>query len=154
MNAGAKIDAQDMTGKTPLRYCVESDVRNIAAILLDAGADIDRSINDGISPLLAAIYYNRHRMLHFLIERGATWTIKARFSTVFHIAVSKVDVATMSILKTEIGASAKRGLPPIPSKNTKDKDNHNAKDIMANRAAQNPELVSLFIGLLEGVSQD
>ena len=71
LQSGSEIDAEDITGKTPLRVCVESSDTECALLLLDRGANIHTCTRDGMSLLLAAIFYSRAEMLKILIKKGA-----------------------------------------------------------------------------------
>ena len=73
---GAPIDPEDVTGKTPLRVCVEFSHLDAALWLLEQGADMKRTTKDGMTLLMTAVYYNRHRMLQLLFSKNGldTWS--------------------------------------------------------------------------------
>lgn len=80
---GLDPNRPDWLGKTILHACAENGDRSLAAILLDAGADINaRDVEFQGSPLAAAVRSwcmdtdpkqkaRRRRMVEFLLKRGA-----------------------------------------------------------------------------------
>jgi ankyrin len=56
---------------TPLLYAVREGSLEMARILLDAGAEIDRRSANGTSPLVVAITNNHIELAVFLVEKGA-----------------------------------------------------------------------------------
>jgi ankyrin len=58
-------------GMTPLLYAARDGRADIAATLIDAGADIEGADANGITPLIIAITNNHPAMARLLIERGA-----------------------------------------------------------------------------------
>ena len=56
---------------TPLLYAARDGRLEAARVLLDAGADINRTDGNGITPLLSSIVNNRVAVANLLIERGA-----------------------------------------------------------------------------------
>ncbi|HVY83081.1 MAG TPA: ankyrin repeat domain-containing protein [Steroidobacteraceae bacterium] len=57
--------------KTPLLYAAREGHIDVARLLLDAGADIEKADADGVTPLLMAILNGRIELAQMLIERGA-----------------------------------------------------------------------------------
>jgi ankyrin repeat protein len=79
---GLDPNRPDWLGKTYLHACAENGVRSVAAVFLDAGADINaRDLDFQGTPLAAAVracgdgdakqLRRRRRMVEFLLERGA-----------------------------------------------------------------------------------
>jgi len=80
---GLDSNRPDWMGKTFLHACAESGDRSVAAVLLDAGADINaRDLEFKATPLAAAVRSwceekdpkrseQRRRMVEFLLKRGA-----------------------------------------------------------------------------------
>jgi ankyrin repeat protein len=58
-------------GMSPLLYAAREGHTDLAALLLDAGADIDAPEANGIAPLLLAVSNERPATARLLIERGA-----------------------------------------------------------------------------------
>jgi ankyrin len=57
--------------KTPLLYAAREGHEDVAKLLLDAGADIEKADADGVTPLLMAVLNGRIALASMLIERGA-----------------------------------------------------------------------------------
>ena len=68
--SGVDINAEDLTGKTPLRVCIETSNVESALLLLDRGARMDSCTKDGMTLLMAAVFYNRHEMLRLFSEEA------------------------------------------------------------------------------------
>jgi ankyrin repeat protein len=56
---------------TPLLYAARDGRLEVARVLLDAGADINRTDANGITPLISAVVNNRVDLARLLIDRGA-----------------------------------------------------------------------------------
>jgi ankyrin repeat protein len=87
---GLDPNRPDWLGKTFLHACAENGDRSIAAVFLDAGADINaRDVEFHATPLAAAVRYEpwcrtadrtklperKRRMVEFLLKRGAATTL-------------------------------------------------------------------------------
>lgn len=68
---GADPRTADGEGNTPLHHAARSTDAAVAALLLDAGAQIDALNNEGYSPLGLACEAANWRLARFLIEHGA-----------------------------------------------------------------------------------
>jgi ankyrin repeat protein len=71
---GALVNARDKDGSTPLHCAAWKGHVEVAAVLLDAGADLNaRSQNEhyGDTPLHAAAHGNQRAVAELLIARGA-----------------------------------------------------------------------------------
>ncbi len=68
---GADPRATDAEGNTPLHHAARSTDPGVAALLRDAGAEVDVLNNEGYTPLGVACAAGNWRMARFLIERGA-----------------------------------------------------------------------------------
>lgn len=100
IDSGAQIGAEDITGKTPLRVCIESANTQNALLFLDRGANMHASTRDGMTLLMAAVFYNRHAMLQLLIERGALQNKKAvKCTAAALMALARSDTETKNILQ-------------------------------------------------------
>jgi ankyrin repeat protein len=68
---GADPRATDAEGNTPLHHAARSSDPGVAALLRDAGAEMDALNHDGMSPLGTACSAGNWRLARFLLERGA-----------------------------------------------------------------------------------
>lgn len=68
---GADPRALDAEGNTPLHHAARSTDPGVAALLLDAAAEIDALNHEGFTPLGIACATGNWRMARFLLERGA-----------------------------------------------------------------------------------
>jgi uncharacterized protein len=68
---GADPRIADSEGNTPLHHAARSSDPGVAALLRDAGADIDPLNRDHASPLALACTAGNWRLARFLLERGA-----------------------------------------------------------------------------------
>lgn len=68
---GADPRTADGEGNTPLHYAARSSDPGVAALLRDAGAEIDPLNRDHASPLALACTAGNWRLARFLLERGA-----------------------------------------------------------------------------------
>jgi len=69
--ANPDIEAQDAGGRTALYHAVAEGKLDVATLLLDKGARIDRKTNDGTTPLLASVQFGKLPLLQLLLERKA-----------------------------------------------------------------------------------
>jgi ankyrin repeat protein len=68
---GADPRATDAEGNTPLHHSARSSDPGVAALLRDAGAELDALNGEGVSPLGTACIAGNWRLARFLLERGA-----------------------------------------------------------------------------------
>ncbi|HZH43519.1 MAG TPA: ankyrin repeat domain-containing protein [Lysobacter sp.] len=68
---GADPRAVDGDGNTPLHHAARSTDPGVAALLLDAAAELDALNQDGFTPLGIACASGNWRLARFLLERGA-----------------------------------------------------------------------------------
>ena len=115
--SGADIDAEDLTGKTPLRVCIETSNAENALLLLDRGAKMDSCTKDGMTLLMAAVFYNRHEMLRLLIRRGALRDIRVEFTAAAFKAIAQSDAETQNILRMSLNPDIKSLLTYIQEQN-------------------------------------
>ena len=100
LQSGSAIDAHDITGKTPLRVCVESSGTECALLLIDRGANVHTCTRDGMTLLLSAVFYSRTEMLKTLIEKGALTGRGIECNAVSCKAMAQSDKETRKILQT------------------------------------------------------
>nr|XP_056706081.1 fibronectin type 3 and ankyrin repeat domains protein 1 [Euleptes europaea] len=110
---GCKVDVKDIGLEwTPLmRVCAVSGKSDVAALLIEAGANVNLKDKDGKTPLMVAALNNHEELVQVLLEKGADITVKNeygkgalemarslnRMSVVSLIEASKVrEVATAS----------------------------------------------------------
>ena len=68
---GAKVNAKDKDGWTPLRFTVEDDKLKNAPVLLENGASIDARDSQGNTPLIAAAFRGKPEAVRFFLDHGA-----------------------------------------------------------------------------------
>ena len=70
--AGTDVNAKDdLTGLTPLFDAVSSGKKEVAALLIDKGADVNGKIAMGFTALHNAAGNGRYEIVELLIEKGA-----------------------------------------------------------------------------------
>jgi ankyrin repeat protein len=67
----ANIHDKSPRGITALYAAAINGHTDIAAFLLDEGADVDVRLNDGETPLMAAVWNGQVDMVDLLLKRGA-----------------------------------------------------------------------------------
>ena len=68
---GAKVDAFDRNGKTPLAYSIQRNNKERVAFLLKKGADARRTDSEGNNSLHVAARYAGGRIVKMLVDAGA-----------------------------------------------------------------------------------
>lgn len=68
---GAKINAQDANGITPLSWAAMSAHKDAVVALVKAGADVNSRNGDGATPLIVAAFFGRSEVVRALLELGA-----------------------------------------------------------------------------------
>lgn len=112
--------------KTPLHWAAERDDVEMAALLLDSGADLTRVTSWGASPLEWAAYSGSRRVAELLLERGATGlnvVLAAgvgRLDEVRSLCESNESLAYLGIPKRPNDANDKQGWPPDAARMTGD----------------------------------
>jgi len=71
LKAGARVDARDSLGNTPLIYAADHDRLEVAKLLLDVGAQIDAENKNGMTSLMIAAKDGEVEMVRTLLARGA-----------------------------------------------------------------------------------
>ena len=80
IEAGTDIDVKEpFSGSTPLVSAATFGKTEIAKMLIDAGADLTISNNDGTTPLHAAAFFCRVEILQMLIDAHADKTLRNNF---------------------------------------------------------------------------
>ena len=70
------VDMQDQDGDTPLHYAVKAEDGDSTAVLLDAGADMNKVNNRVYTPLLLATSLGYVELVKMLVDAGADTTIR------------------------------------------------------------------------------
>jgi ankyrin repeat protein len=71
IKAGARVDARDTIGNTPLIYAADHDRVEIVKLLLDVGAQVDAENKNGMTSLMVAAKDGEAEMVRTLLARGA-----------------------------------------------------------------------------------
>jgi ankyrin repeat protein len=71
IKAGARVDARDTLGNTPLIYAADHDHLEVAKLFLDVGAQIDAENKNGMTPLMVAAKDGEVEMVRTLLAHGA-----------------------------------------------------------------------------------
>ncbi|XP_031549219.1 myotrophin-like [Actinia tenebrosa] len=66
-----------LQGRRPLHIAADYGQKDVLALLLQKGADINAEDRNGITPLLATIWEGHYDCAEFLLEKGATPNGKA-----------------------------------------------------------------------------
>jgi ankyrin repeat protein len=85
-------------GSTPLLFAARSGDAESARLLLDAGADVNDAMADGLPALTLAAYSGHRDVAQVLIDRGADVNAAAIGFTALHAAVLRSDVALVQAL--------------------------------------------------------
>lgn len=108
--SGADVNAEDLTGKTPLRVCIEASNLENTLLLLDRGARMDSYTKDGMTLLMAAVFYNCHEVLRLLIKKGALRDIRLKLTTAAFKAIAQSDAETRNILRMSLNPDIHQSL--------------------------------------------
>jgi ankyrin repeat protein len=121
ISRGARLDARDKAGRTPLITAIVSDNIRVAEVLLAAGADMEGADSQlGATPLSWAACSGRFTTVSFLLSKGAQINAKAgpEGDTPLHHAVRcchKMPEMISFLVANGANVNAKndRGLTPI-----------------------------------------
>ncbi|KAM9852458.1 B-cell lymphoma 3 protein homolog [Aulostomus maculatus] len=99
-SSSACLESKNYGGLSPLHLAVLRGQRDLARMLLDAGADINAmDIKSGQSSLMHAVESNNPEMVHFLIENGCDVNSQSYSgNTALHGACGRGQVDTVRLL--------------------------------------------------------
>ena len=86
---GASVKARNSHGQTPLHFASENNFPNVVALMLQLGAEVNRSDNDGMTPLLCCAIgpYRSGEVARLLLKKGANVHAKnSHGQTPLHLA--------------------------------------------------------------------
>lgn len=80
--AGSDLNVQDpFGGSSPLITAAVFDQKEIAELLIDAGADINFQNNEGSTALISAAFFGRPEIVQLLLDHDADRNIKNKYGT-------------------------------------------------------------------------
>ncbi|MBQ4915029.1 ankyrin repeat domain-containing protein [Maribacter sp. MMG018] len=89
IEAGTDLNEKDaLSGATPLMSAITFDKSEIAAALIDAGADLEVKNNDGSTALHVAAFFGRVELVQLLIDAKADKTVKNNYGATARESVS------------------------------------------------------------------
>lgn len=95
IQAGTNINEKDpFGGSSPLISACLFDKKEIAKVLIDAGADINFQNNDGSTALHVAAFFCRPELVKVLLDKGADKTLKNKFGATAYESVAAPFVDT------------------------------------------------------------
>uniref|UniRef100_A0A452H231 Fibronectin type-III domain-containing protein n=2 Tax=Gopherus agassizii TaxID=38772 RepID=A0A452H231_9SAUR len=81
INDGCQVDAKDTCLEwTPLmRVSAVTGNKDVASLLIEAGADVNVKDKDGKTPLMVAVLNNHEELIQLLLDKGADATVKNEY---------------------------------------------------------------------------
>ncbi|EMP42190.1 Fibronectin type 3 and ankyrin repeat domains protein 1 [Chelonia mydas] len=78
LNDGCQVDTKDTVLEwTPLmRVSAVTGNKDVASLLIEAGADVNMKDKDGKTPLMVAVLNNHEELIQLLLDKGADSTVK------------------------------------------------------------------------------
>lgn len=98
LEAGAEVDAVNLSGQTPLQRAVLQGAFQNVITLVEAGADLNHRRNDLAPPLECAVVAQNQDIVNFLLDRGADIDQQSFAGTALHAAVRHRDEAMVRLL--------------------------------------------------------
>jgi len=114
LSQGVPLESVDKDGKTFLRHACADGKRDIAQLLLDAGADTNSRDNEGKTSLMAAAMTGRLEVVELLLRYGADPLVEsAGGDSAIKIAQRwrKEDILLALLEKTEMGDGDQNTVP-------------------------------------------
>lgn len=105
LDKGAKVNAKDHLGKTPLMFAAIQDIPGIAEILLNKGTLINAQDNFGWTALMYAAYWNQTGVIKVLAAHGADLNLRnSKGETALELTRQKQSSAQAYELLKYLGA--------------------------------------------------
>jgi hypothetical protein len=96
--AGSNLNEKDpFGGSSPLITASLFDKREMAKILIEAGADLNFQNNDGSTALHTAAFFCRPEIVKLLLDKGADKTIKNKFGATAYESMTPPFSAVKSV---------------------------------------------------------
>lgn len=115
--SGAKVNARDDRGWSPLHYAGGNGHRDLVEVLLTNGADINIRDNNGMTTMHLVVGKGNAEMAELLIGRGADLNaIDSTGISPLHFAAAHGDQAMVELLlhnRAEVNAKTKNGETPM-----------------------------------------
>ena len=120
---GADLDKRNREDGTPLMVALFNDHEKIAKLLIEKGADVNKSCKDGsgdpCSPLLTATIHGMYDIVNLLIKRGAKIDAvdkRGATSLFFAAGTGHTDIAKLLInYGVDVNKSEDDGISPLHS---------------------------------------
>ena len=114
MKSGCSPNSPDAEGRTPLHYAVSKGHLEVAAKLIELGADVDRGDSLGKTPLHYAVERGDISLVNLLLERGATPEVQDSFGkTALHYAIEEGNAALVKQFHFLKNIPTREGVYPI-----------------------------------------
>jgi cytohesin len=109
ISKGAKVDAADVRGHTPLHYCARDKDAKIVGLLLDKGAAANAVDKQGRSAVHLAAEYANADAMKVLLDRGARVDVADQFQlTPLHLAAGQRNTAVVRMLLDKKASTSAR----------------------------------------------
>jgi ankyrin repeat protein len=117
LDNGAKIEATDKDGATPLLCASTTGCTATAVMLLNSGANMEATDKDGATPLLCASWNGHAETSLLLLEKGANLEATNAYGTTPLLGASSIGHTETAMLLLEKGANleatTKKGSTPL-----------------------------------------
>ncbi|PSN45791.1 hypothetical protein C0J52_10757 [Blattella germanica] len=117
LHLGAKADAKDKFGNSVMHYVAVRNVPGLVDLLLESECTIDRSNNEGVTPLLRAVSMDNEEVAMKLLNHGASpHANDISDNTVMHYAVERNMPELVDLLfkcRCHIDSGNNEGVTPL-----------------------------------------
>lgn len=93
---GARTDVADASGDTPLHHAARTRDPIVAAMLLDAGADVRRINDEGLTPLGVACRAGNEAVVRLLLDRGGGGDVPGAIPALVTLAEADEDLPDLA----------------------------------------------------------